>query len=60
LLPALLGPGRKICPCGWHPDLGVHYARAENVAWTRKMRKRFKSQEAFDRYVAKRAFPANV
>jgi len=47
----------KECPCGWRPDLGVHYAIPEHVAWTRKMRKRYKTQEAFDSYVAERAFP---
>jgi hypothetical protein len=53
-----LGPGWKACPCGWRPDLAVHYALAKHVAWIRKIRKRLKSQAAFDRYVAKRVvFP---
>jgi hypothetical protein len=45
------------CPCGWRPDLGVHYANPDHVAWTRRMRKKYKTQEAFDRWVAERVFP---
>lgn len=42
------------CPCGWRPDLGVHYANAGHVEWTRKMLKELGSQEAFNRWVIER------
>jgi hypothetical protein len=51
------GHGWRECPCGWRPDLGAHYADPDHVAWTRRMRKRLKSQKAFDNYVVKRAMP---
>jgi hypothetical protein len=49
-------PARRwqVCPCGWRPDLGVHYAIAGHVQWTRRLRKKLGgSQQAFDRHVAK-------
>jgi hypothetical protein len=49
-----------LCPCGWRPDLGRHYALPEHVKWARRMRKHLGSQEAFDRYVAKRAPEAKI
>ena len=51
------GHGWRECPCGWRPDLGAHYADPDHVAWTRRMRKKYKTQEAFDRWVAERVFP---
>jgi hypothetical protein len=47
------GHGWKLCPCGWRPDLGVHYAEAENVKFWRDIRRKLGSQEAVDRYAAR-------
>jgi hypothetical protein len=48
------GHGWKLCPCGWRPDLGVHYAQAKQVKFWRDIRKKLGSQEAVDRYQAGR------
>jgi hypothetical protein len=45
--------GWRVCPCGWRPDLGVHYALSEHVSWWREIRKKLGSQEAVDCHVAK-------
>ena len=45
--------GWEVCPCGWRPDLGVHYAVAEHVNWWRGLRKRLGSQRAVDRHIFK-------
>ena len=51
-----LEPGWEVCPCGWRPDLGVHYARAGHVEWWRDIHQRLGSQDAVDRYIEERAF----
>ena len=30
------GHGWKLCPCGWRPDFGKHYARPDHVAYQRQ------------------------
>ena len=30
------GHGWKLCPCGWRPDFGKHYAAPDHVAYHRK------------------------
>jgi hypothetical protein len=46
----------KVCPCGWRPDLGVHYADLDHVKFWRDLRKRLGSQEAVDRHIRKLVF----
>jgi len=29
-------PHFDVCPCGWRPELGVHYAAADHVKWWRE------------------------
>src|SRR5262245_10215869 len=48
------------CPCGWRPDLGVHYAHPGHVRETRKLLRKLGSQAAFDRYIVKRAPQAKI
>jgi hypothetical protein len=45
--------GWKLCPCGWRPELGVHYANPGHAGWWREIRKKLGSQEAVDRHVEK-------
>jgi len=45
--------GWKVCPCGWKPELGVHYANPRYVAAWREMRRKLGSQAAVDRHVEK-------
>ena len=52
-------PGWKVCPCGWRPELGVHYASPKDVSWWREIRKKLGSQEAVDRHVEKIVRRAN-
>jgi hypothetical protein len=33
---AARGGGWRVCPCGWRPELGKHYAAADHVEWQRK------------------------
>ena len=58
----LPAPGWAVCPCGWRPDLGTHYAWTEHVKFWRRTKKKYGSQEAIDRYIQKRIwghFPTN-
>jgi hypothetical protein len=45
------GHGWKKCPCGWRPDLGIHYAAPPHVEWWKEIRKKLGNQEAIDRYI---------
>jgi hypothetical protein len=55
---ARAGGDWKVCPCGWRPELGAHYAWAKHVKFWRDLRKRLRSQEAIHRYIAERIFPS--
>jgi hypothetical protein len=44
----------KVCPCGWRPELGKHYAKAEHVQWWREQIKERGSLEAVYHEVRKR------
>ena len=36
----------EVCPCGWRPELGKHYAKADHVQWWREQIKERGSLEA--------------
>lgn len=40
-------PNFVVCPCGWRPDLGEHYALKEHVKWYDTPRKRAKRFREF-------------
>jgi len=42
------------CPCGWRPDLGTHYARAEHVEWWHEQIKKRGSLQAVHKYIIRR------
>ena len=44
----------EVCPCGWRPELGKHYAKAGHVQWWREQIKERGSLEAVYRHVRKR------
>jgi hypothetical protein len=44
----------EICPCGWRPELGKHYAKAGHVQWWREQTKERGNLEAVYREVRKR------
>jgi hypothetical protein len=48
------GHGWKKCPCGWRPDLGIHYADPSHVEWWQELHEKLGNQEAIDRYIWKR------
>ena len=53
----LSGPAREeweVCPCGWRPELGKHYAKAGHVQWWREQIKERGSLEAVYREVRRR------
>jgi hypothetical protein len=55
--PAGWDPGSEeweVCPCGWRPELGKHYAKAGHVQWWREQIKERGSLEAVYREVRKR------
>ena len=43
-----------VCPCGWRPELGKHYAKADHVQWWREQMKQRGSLQAIYREVRKR------
>jgi hypothetical protein len=44
----------EVCPCGWRPELGKHYAKADHVQWWRDQIKERGSLGAVYREVRKR------
>ena len=44
----------EVCPCGWRPELGKHYAKASHVQWWREQVKERGSLEAVYRDVRRR------
>ena len=50
----------KVCPCGWRPDLGTHYAIPEHVKWWRQQIKKLGSKEAVYRSIHRRLHPAQT
>jgi hypothetical protein len=55
--PAAWDPAREeweVCPCGWRPELGKHYAKAGHVQWWREQIKERGSLEAVYREVRRR------
>jgi hypothetical protein len=44
----------EVCPCGWRPELGKHYAKAGHVQWWREQIKERGSLEAVYREVRRR------
>ncbi len=55
--PAGWDPGREewqVCPCGWRPELGTHYAKAGHVQWWREQIKERGSLGAVYREVRRR------
>jgi hypothetical protein len=55
--PAGWDPAREeweVCPCGWRPELGKHYAKAGHVQWWREQIKERGSLEAVYRQVRRR------
>ena len=55
--PAVWDPASEewdVCPCGWRPELGKHYAKAGHVQWWREQIKERGSLEAVYRHVRKR------
>src|SRR5207247_11389849 len=55
--PAGWDPGREewqVCPCGWRPELGTHYAKAGHVQWWREEIKERGSLGAVYREVRRR------
>ena len=49
----LRGGGWQVCPCGWRPEWGVHYANPEYVTFIRETLNRLGSPEALDRWLTK-------
>jgi hypothetical protein len=43
----------KVCPCGWRPELGTHYASPDFVKRRRDLFKRLGSWEAVESHIAK-------
>ena len=41
----------EVCPCGWRPELGKHYAKAGHVQWWREQIKERGSLEAVYREI---------
>jgi hypothetical protein len=55
--PAGWDPAREeweVCPCGWRPELGKHYAKAGHVQWWCEQIKKRGSLEAVYREVRRR------
>jgi hypothetical protein len=47
----------RVCPCGWRPELGVHYAQASFVKRRRDLKKKLGGTwEDVESYIRKRAF----
>jgi hypothetical protein len=44
----------EVCPCGWRPELGKHYAKAGHVQWWREQIKERGNLEAVYRDIRKR------
>ena len=44
----------EVCPCGWRPELGTHYAKAGHVQWWREQIKERGSLGAVYREVRRR------
>src|SRR5262249_4020793 len=44
----------EVCPCGWRPELGKHYAKAGHAQWWREQIKQRGSLNAVYRGVGKR------
>jgi hypothetical protein len=38
----------KLCPCGWRPELGKHYALPDHVEWQRRRIARGEKMKAYD------------
>ena len=55
--PAGWDPAREeweVCPCGWRPELGKHYAKADHVQWWREQIKKHGSLATVYREVRRR------
>jgi hypothetical protein len=52
--PQWIGKGWSKCPCGWWPELGVHYAVTPHVKWWQSEIKKRGSLKAVHRHIRRR------